>query len=66
MELNLEAFLDGLGSITSDYTVTASRLGLKEGGFAYPQAYTLAPASNSRMTYPSVSPHRTLQQAQEY
>ena len=64
--LNLEAFLGGLGSTTSDYTVTASRLGLKEGGFAYPQAYAFAPASNSRMAYPSASPHRTLERAQEY
>ena len=33
-----------MGSVTSDDKVTASRLGLKESGFAYPQAYTLTPA----------------------
>ena len=55
-----------MGSTTSDYKVTASHLGLKESGFAYSQAYLLAPASNSRMAYPSVSPHRTLSRVQEY
>ncbi len=43
-ELNLGAFLGSRGSTASDLAVTDSRLGLEEGGFAYPQAYLLAPA----------------------
>ncbi len=63
--LNLEAFLGSLGSVTS---------ALRHGLASRPSpadlptgcAYTLALASNSQLTYPSASPHRTLAQVREY
>ncbi|GKT32537.1 hypothetical protein ADUPG1_002292, partial [Aduncisulcus paluster] len=58
--LNLEDFLGSLELLTSNVTLRHRVSALKENGFAYfPSRRTYTGISNSRLSYPTASLHRT-------